>query len=388
MHQELLSPQMTFAEAFEAWIQSRLVDHAGAWASARFISPRTERDLRQYARAAARFFGRLPLAEIHVGHLREFQRLRATNPPDGEGQWYCIGTQGRAAAGPFPAQADAARWNGDHGGGYRIAQTAWDNRAGANLIRKEVELVARVMRAAGAWGQHHEECFEAVQRAESDVARAMTPDEQHAWLHAAATRPEWRLVYWWSIVGLQTMAATNEMRALRLGDIFLDQGVLQVRSEGAKNKFRIRTVPLPSPEASWALSGLVERARALGASSAAHYLFPKHLTGDRYDAQQPMTVWGMRKPWDAVRAASGIERLTPYCLRHTGATRMAESGMPIHVLMSIMGHVSPRMQQHYVMVGMQAKRRWAMAAWADDMDGVRKPPQSAWQGAAMVRTAG
>jgi hypothetical protein len=95
-----------------------------------------------------------------------------------------------------------------------------------------------------------------------------------------------------------------------------------------------------------------------------HYVFPFH-QGQTYDPERPMTVWGLRKAWDGVRSASGIEWFEPRDLRHTAITRMAEAGVPIQVIMSFAGHISPRMQQHYTAISMQAKRRWAAAAWAN-----------------------
>jgi len=62
----------------------------------------------------------------------------------------------------------------------------------------------------------------------------------------------------------------------------------------------------------------------MGASGPHHYLFPIHVTGDRYDPLRPMTAWGLRKPWDAMRSATNLDWLTPYDLRHTAITRMAE----------------------------------------------------------------
>src|SRR4051794_3320113 len=78
MKQSKLTPDLTFREAFDIWIEGRVIDHAGVWSNARFISKRTEHDLRQYARAAGKFFDQLKLSEIHAGHLREYQKLRAT----------------------------------------------------------------------------------------------------------------------------------------------------------------------------------------------------------------------------------------------------------------------------------------------------------------------
>ena len=299
-----------------------------------YVSKRTERDLRQYARAAGKFFDALRLDAIHAGHLREYQKARALN---------------------LISEATP--------GGTRDVRP-WDLPAGANLIRKEVQTVIRVLKAAGAWTEHHEDAFELVATVESGTQRAMTPEEQHRWLRVAGSRPEWRIIYTWSIVALQTTAATNEMRSLRIGDIFLSQGTMQIRSEGAKNKLRIRTIPLQTPEIAWAIGEPQERAAKLGATGPHCYLFPLHITADRYDPLKPMTVWGIRKPWDAVKSASGLDWVTPYCLRHTSITRMAEAGVPIQVIMSFAGHISPRMQQHYTAISMRAKRRWMAAAFA------------------------
>lgn len=327
-----ISPELSFPEAFQVWIERRIIEQDGYVTKVRYVSQRTERDLRQYARAAAKFFARVPLDRIHVGHLREYQRARALN---------LVRVAGEGETHP------------------------WEQPAGANLIRKEIQTVLRVMRAAGVWSEQNDKTFELVDQVESDVPRAMSPAEQGHWLRTAAQRPEWRIVYAWSIVALQTTAATNEMRSLRLGDIFLDSETLQIRSEGAKNRFRIRTIPLQTPDVVWALGELLSRAKRMGANGPHCYLFPLHVTADRYDPLQPMTVWGIRKPWDAVRKASGLTWLRVYDLRHTAITRMAEAGVPIQVIMSFAGHVSERMQQHYTAISMQARRRWAATAWAN-----------------------
>jgi integrase len=346
MHTVLLTPQLTFAAAFELWISRRILSNQGQWSNARYIAPRTERDLRQYAKEAGRFFGALRLSEIHAGHLHAYQQARAV--------------------------CDKAA--GD-----------WEQRAGANLIRKEVQTVMRVMRAAGVWREEIEDAYEPLQPVENDVPRAMTPEEQHRFLHVAGSREKWRLAYCYSLVALQTTASTNEMRALRLGDIFLDQGTIMVRSEGAKTKFRARTIPLQTPEVAWALDWLVGRARQLaehareegdysGSPGPHCYLFPFHLCHDRYDPLRPMTVWGLRRPWQDIRTAAALSWLRPYDLRHTAITRMAEAGVPIHVIMSFAGHMSQKMQLHYTSISMAAKREWASRTWAETAHAMKKGP--------------
>jgi hypothetical protein len=71
---EPLDPSMTFAKAAELLINSRTMSPASR---ARYISPRTLSDLGQYIHALTRKFGEVPLQEIHVGLLREYQQERA-----------------------------------------------------------------------------------------------------------------------------------------------------------------------------------------------------------------------------------------------------------------------------------------------------------------------
>ncbi len=64
-----------------------------------------------------------------------------------------------------------------------------------------------------------------------------------------------------------------------------------------------------------------------------------------------------RSPWDDVRGEAGVPWFTPYGLRHTGCTRYAEQGMPIHTLLSMAGHMSRKTQDHYIHISEQAQRR-------------------------------
>lgn len=318
-----LDVKLTFAEASRQWVARYALGDGET--DVRYIAPRTESDLYRYAATAARFLGRLRLEEIHLGHLREYQRARAV-------------CDQRAA--PF-------------------AQPA-----GANVIRKEIQTVIRILGAAGLWDDETNKRLRRVQKVESDVPRAMTPQEQERFLEKAGSQVEWHIIRWYSLVVLRTTAATNEMRSLRLDDVTLGPAAsIQVRNRGAKNKFRVRTIPVRGAAAQEALALLVARAKKLGANSGDCYLFPLHLTWDRYDARRPMTVFGLRKRWEAVREAAGLPGLHTYDLRHAALTRMAEAGTPIHVMMAFAGHMSMRMQRHYIAISMAAKQEWAERVW-------------------------
>jgi integrase len=332
MMNRLLTPELCFRDAFEIWIAHRRISSNGIRIDASYIAPKTDRDYVVCAKALAKFFGRLPLQEIHLGHLAEYQRARAL--------------------------CDTGACKGGSG--------SWAAPAGANCIRKEVALLKRILKAARLWGEEEEECFQPLRAVETDVPRAMTPEEQHRFLHLAASREEWQFIYWYAIVALQTTASTNELRALRLGDILLHEPLIQIRRRGAKNKYRIRSIPLVSDSAVWALERLMERAREMGARDPHHFLFPLHITRLRYDPAQPMSESGLKKRWNQVRAAADLAWLRPYDLRHTGITRMAEAGTPIQVIMAFAGHMTTRMAQHYTTISMMSKRGWANAAWGAD----------------------
>ena len=320
---------MLFAEAFEVWLGERLIVAPGSgpgMVGVFYLAPRTIKDYRACAAALGKFFGCLKVRDIHAGHLRKYQQARA----------YC--------------DKDVA---------------SWSKPCGANRIRKEVALLLCILRDAQVWNKEDDRSFRRIRRVESDVSRAMQPEEQKRFLAVAASREEWQLILWYALVALQTTASTNELRALRIGDVLLEQRLLHVRAAHAKNKYRIRTIPLETEEVVWALSRLIERARMLGASAPHHFLFPIQEAKGRYDPNRSMSDSGLYKRWRALRSAAGLEWLRPYDLRHTAITRMAEAGVPIQVIMSFAGHMTLTMQQHYTAISMMAKRGWARIVWEE-----------------------
>lgn len=331
-----LSADLLFPAAFDLWIQHREIAATNYSTDASYLSATTIRDYTACARALRKFFAHLRLEEIHAGHLREYQRARAV----------CDREAG-----------------------------AWTRPAGANRIRKEAGLLLQILRAARCWGEEQELCYQPLRHVENDVPRAMSPDEQRRFLMMAASRERWQFIYWYSMLALRTTASTNELRALRLGDLSLAVGVeiLQVRREGAKNRYRIRTIPLETDDVLWAIAQLMERARGLGSTQPHHYLFPFRIGRGTFDATRPMTESGLKKLWAEVREAAELGWLRPYDLRHTAITRMAEAGTPIQVIMAFAGHMTLRMQQHYTAISMMAKRHYARLAWGE-MPAAKKPP--------------
>jgi len=280
--QESLHPEVIFAEAAEAWVNSRTMSPGSR---ARYISPRTLSDLQQYIRALNRKFGPVPLNEIDIGLLREYQRERSET-------------------------------------------------CGANKINQEMGALVRIMKRAGTWTHQLNECYERLQPQEADVARAMTPEEQKMFLQVASSREEWQFVYCYALLALATSASNCEMRGLRLGDINLYSKVLHIRREHAKNRYRIRTIPMHD-EAVWAVTRLMERARGLGAveSASSPHAVSRHadFMGSRsahVEKRHPQGVGdGSRS---GQRALAANPRSSSHSHYANGRSRRSHSGNPQH----------------------------------------------------------
>lgn len=308
-----INPQQTFSEAAKLWLAAR--DLGGNFDRARYVKARTLASDGEYVRALGKFFDEMPLGKIHPGNMRCYQEERAVQP----------GRKPGTQINPLK-------------------------------VNQELSTLIRIMRQAGAWTAEHEAGYVPLIIGHGDVQRALSPEDQQRFLGTAASRTEWQIVYWYSIVALHTSCNSIEMRQLHVSDISLFERVLMVREESAKNQRRVRTIPL-SRDALWAAGRLIDRARALGAVSPEHYIFPFYVTREVWDPCRPMTVSGLKKRFDEVRKAAGLPWLRIHDLRHSAITRMAEAGVPIATIMSMAGHISPRMSRHYTQVSQAAKQK-------------------------------
>lgn len=301
---------LPFSKAAQHWIEYK--SFISPQGRARFVSPRSLSDLRQYIHSLNIAFRDKQLDAIHAGHIRQYQLDRAAGALTG-------------------------------------------NQVGPNKINQEVGTLIRIMKFAHCWTPGMEQIYMPLQREESDIPRALSPGEQQRWLDVSTSHPGWRFVYWYSLLGFDCPMSTNEQRALRLGDIDLNNNMVMVRVASSKNKYRTRSIPL-SDQARWAIERLLERANAAGSTMPQHYLMPfreKHV----WHPERSMTVSGIKRSWNAVRLASGLGWFRPYDLRHTSITRYAEAGTPIAVIMALAGHISRRMLEHYTHISEQAKRK-------------------------------
>jgi integrase len=304
---------MSFSEAaatFDDWLSSPISPD-----QARYRSRGTMRDNRTKIKALNKFFGLLKLGSIHLGHIREYQKVRFSNE-----------------------------------------RNLWAHPAGADKINQEMGLLLRIMRLGNSYTSDIEKYYQTLQVDECEIPKALSQEEQDRFLGVAASRPEWEIVYWYSLLAVHIAFSSDEIRTLRQGDVNLTHQIIAVNRKAGKNKFRRREVPLTDPSCIWALNQLMERSYRLAGKSPEMYLFPFRVARNQFDGSCHMGETGTRKQFEAVREAAGVPWFNWNGWRHTAITRMAEAGIPIATIMARAGHCSPKMSAHYTHISMQAER--------------------------------
>ena len=349
-----IAPHLPFNVAAALWLESRSFRGVPGAISARYIKPKTESFYKQNVDSLSLFFAELPLNDIHLGHLREYQEarisgaepfLRYRRPQDAKPK-YLKGGQILPPVGKQPCPARPKQ------------------------VNQELGVLKMILRRGGCWTEEQDEFYERLEEEIADIPRALSAEEQRRWLDIASLKERWWVVRWYSELAFGTSMGTNEMRSLRIGDLNLTHWIVNIPSAGAKNPYRARTIPLITAEAKWAAEQLLSRAKDLGAHEPQHFLFPFRQRCNPkgkqigpfgrlpdFDPSRPMTVAGIKKLWDEVRVASGLTWFRQYDTRHTALTRWAEGGMDTQMLMALAGHVSMRMLRHYLHISDGSKRQ-------------------------------
>jgi integrase len=121
----------------------------------------------------------------------------------------------------------------------------------------------------------------------------------------------------------------------------------------SKSEAGKRRLPL-NPDAMLAYGILLERATELGIAGSECYVFPA-CENSRMDGTRPQKTW--RTAWRNITRAAGLKKLRFHDLRHQCVTELLEGGAPEAAVLSIAGHVSRKMMEHYSHCRMEAKRK-------------------------------
>ncbi len=202
-------------------------------------------------------------------------------------------------------------------------------------------------------------------------------------LKMVGAKPEWETAKLAAVLALNTTMRGCELKGLQWGDIdFMERSLTIRRSKTAAGQ---RLIPLNSDAWNTILS-LRSRAQKLFGDNLKSdwYVFPHAEGFTRPDATRPMSGW--RSAWRSLTRSincPACEKLQPpaeacadpkcradmrglksllqslrfHDLRHHAITELAESQASERTIMSIAGHVSPKMLDHYSHVRVQAKRQ-------------------------------
>lgn len=183
-----------------------------------------------------------------------------------------------------------------------------------------------------------------------DAGRALSAEEERRLLDATVTAHSPLIPVFVRVALLSAMRA-GEITTLTWSQVDLINRVIRVgRAKTSSGTGR----EIPMNEALFQiLSAHADWFHArFGRAKPEHYLFP---SGKPRPTDPTRHITDVSGAWDALRRAAGVScRL--HDLRHTSLTKLAEAGVPESTMLSLAGHMSRRMVEHYSHVRMKAKR--------------------------------
>lgn len=288
---------LAFSEAARCWLEIKELHTRKA---------RTIEMYRWYIRNLEKAFGALLLAQIHIGHILDYQRTRR-------------------------------------------------REVGASCVNHEVNTLAQVLRQAELWDLI-EKHYRPLPLPNWTPPKVLTADEEEKFFRVVAGNPDWNVAYWAVSLTNNTSAMGTELRHLQLRHLFLDQepATIHIPDDKVKNEFRARVVPL-NETALKQIRRIVDRAKKLGAYRPEHYIFPFRVKRNGYDVTRPASPYFIRSAFHAMRKTTGLDWLQPRNFRNQVITKLFEKGTPDETIISIAGHQSIRMSRYYSRIRIAAK---------------------------------
>lgn len=287
---------LKFTAAGQIWLDTRKP----------YLRPRPFYLAGQHVKHLGVFFGEMPLRKIHIGHIREYQKMRTHN-----------------------------------------LERQWKKRAGPSLINHETSALQSILKRACEW-EKIKPHFEALPLPRWRPPKVLSDEQEMLVFAIAAGNPAWELAAWTSSLTVNTSVAGVELRSIQLSHVNMESRLptLLVDAETAKEEIRGRVIVL-NTTAQMMMHKCMKRASELGSYEPHHYLFPFRHAPGHWVPTKPTTASWLRRSFEGLREAAGIPWLTPHCFRHQHATLSYEAGEPEQTIRLRMGHVSERMTRYY-----------------------------------------
>ena len=223
----------------------------------------------------------------------------------------------------------------------------------SRTINGEVGLLRRILKQSKLWTRVADSVHKLPET--TNIGKALEKEQQKALLETAATKDRWQIAYSAAVLSLNTTMRSAEIKGLQWSRVDLFNQTLLVSRKTTKTNAGERLIPL-NRDAVWALSEMWNRAVTLsdGKPKPEHYVFFA-FENYRFDPTRPVKSW--RSAWRSLTKKAQLEGLRFHDLRHSAITTLAESGLSDQTVMSLAGHVSRKMLDHYSHIRLDAKRK-------------------------------
>ncbi len=243
--------------------------------------------------------------------------------------------------------------------------------AAHKTINLEVGTLRAILRKKRLWANIQPDVK--MLKVAEDVGRALSREEEKRLLDTCA-KSRSRSLYPAFVLALNTAMRLGEIRTLRWNQIDLKAGILRVGKSKTPNGTG-RAIPLN--QRAWPVLDLW-RSNFPNAKPE-HFVFPheKYGQGGPYEVNPTEPIHSWKTAWETARERACV-KCRFHDLRHTCISRLAESEASDATIMSIAGHVSRRMLEHYSHIRMEAKRRAleAITKHESEAEGAQKGAQS------------
>jgi integrase len=230
--------------------------------------------------------------------------------------------------------------------------------AAPKTINLEVGTLRAILRKNRLWAAIQPDVR--MLRARDDVGRAISHDEEASLLEACRSSRS-RSLYPAVLLAINTCMRYSDLRLLRWSQVDLNSCVLTVGE--SKTSFGTgRILPLNDR----AVSILRFWASLFSKRNPSHFVFPSERYGRSgdgltvvFNCDPTRPIGRCKEAWESAKLRAGVSWRF-HDLRHTGCTRMLESGVPLSVVATIMGwspSTTVRMSRRYGHIGQVAQRQ-------------------------------
>lgn len=283
--------------------------------AAKRLKPKSIESAQGQANALIKFFGDMPLNEIHAGSLLAYQEDRSKT-------------------------------------------------ACAHTVNHELALLKKILKLAvvaidgvrsNLW-EPLAEYYTPLKPQAWAPPKTFTVQEQQRIFDHAANDPNLELADIVFTITRNTTASGCELRGLRLRHLELNAKPPRVHipPDSTKNDIRPRVIPL-NDQALAAFTRAVTRAAKLGSHREWHHLFPFRVNRALWNPDRPASRSWLRKQVTRLRRESGVPHLKPHAFRHLAVTELLEAGVPEQTVIALAGWVGRKMLDTYSHARIEAK---------------------------------